>query len=171
MSTKNCPSCGADVPSAVQRCKHCFHDFTEVPAKKSGPIVLLGAITLTLVLALGIVGYMFTTMAAEKTVVDEETTSIIVTRKSVTGDVKSERYTFDSISRVEYVTGGDKSLYEVVAVTNDNKRVYVQRSSDQPLGPEAAHIATVLNKPLVTVNNVQGVDAADKINAEAAGKK
>ena len=39
MSTKTCPSCGADVPEAAPRCKHCFHDFTEVPQRSSSGLM------------------------------------------------------------------------------------------------------------------------------------
>ena len=51
MATKTCPSCGEDVPVAASRCKHCFHDFTEVQ-KKRNPLVGMLAFLAVLLIAL-----------------------------------------------------------------------------------------------------------------------
>jgi len=52
VDTKTCPSCNAEVPTAAERCKHCFHDFTEAPVKRANPLLPF----LLLIAACGIVG-------------------------------------------------------------------------------------------------------------------
>lgn len=155
MENKTCPSCGADVPAVATRCKNCFHDFTEEPVKKSNP--LLGLLTLVLVLLViggASLGYIFY-RTAERAVVDEETQSIVFTRKSAM-KTETERVAFASVVRVEHVIGGENAMFEVVAVTQDGKRYIIEQSRENPLRGKAEHIAAVLEKPYEEVKNVRG---------------
>ena len=98
MSTKDCPSCGAVVPVAAARCKHCFHDFSEKPKKNSGPLVLLGFLALMAIIGSGTLWYVYTQRAQERIVVDEETQSIVITRKTASS-TDTERVAFDRIEK------------------------------------------------------------------------
>ncbi len=155
MATKSCPSCSAEVPVEASRCKHCFHDFTEDPPKKSGPLVLLGFLAAMLVVGGATLAYIFHFNAAERIVVDQETHSIVITRTASTG-TDTERVSFDRVSKVEHVMGGEDAMFEVVAVTADGKRYVVQSSDDKPLTGHAQHIAAVIDKPFVEVKNIKG---------------
>lgn len=159
MATKTCPSCGAEVPAAATRCKHCFHDFTAEPPRKSGPVIILAFLAAMVVLGVATFAYVFYFNVSEKFVVDAETRSIIVTRKSASNDVSTERVSFDDVSRIEYVVGGEKSTYEVVAVTTKNDRLIIQRSNDSQLSAEATHIATIMGKTVTEVKNISGFGA------------
>lgn len=156
VATKTCPSCGAEVPAAATRCKHCFHDFTAEPPRKNGLLIILGFLAVMVTIGFGSFAYVFHFTTADKYLVDAETKSIIVTRKSASNDVTSDRVTFDQVKRIEYVVGGEKSTYEIVAVTNDNDRLIIARSNDNPLEADATHYGNVMGKPVETVKNVSG---------------
>lgn len=153
--TKTCPSCGAEVPEAAFRCKHCFHDFTEEPKKRSGLVGLLISVAAMAVVGLATFAYIFHYSAAEKIVVDAETQSIIITRKTAT-KTSTERVEFAKVEKVEHVMGGSKAMFEIVAVTLDGSRYIVERSDDKPLKGKAEHVAAVMKKPYEEVRNIKG---------------
>ncbi|MCB9777492.1 MAG: hypothetical protein H6742_02915 [Alphaproteobacteria bacterium] len=154
MATKTCPSCGAEVPTVAAVCKHCFHDFNEVPEKKTNPIVIfLGVLVLMSVVGAGLFAHLYYTNAAEKTVVDQETQSIVITRTTA-AKTSTERITFAEVAKIEHVMGGDTAMFEVVAVTDDGQRVVIQ-TSDRPLKGHAEHIAAVMDKPLEEISNIK----------------
>lgn len=155
MATKSCPSCSAEVPVEASRCKHCFHDFTEDPPKKSGPMVLLGFLALMMVLGAATLAYLFKFQTADRVVVDEETHSIVITHTSRMA-TDTERVSFDRVVKVEHVMGGEDAMFEVVAVTDDGKRYIVKSSGEKPLTGDAQHIASVIDKPYVEVKNIKG---------------
>lgn len=155
MANKTCPACGADVPQVAQRCKHCFHDFDEAPKKKSGMVVLLGFVAVMAILGAGVLSWILYFSVAEKIIVDAETQSIVITRTSAT-DTESERIPFASIEKIEHVMGGERAMFEVVAVTTDGRRYIIKQSSDAPLIGHAEHIAAVVKKPMVQVKNIRG---------------
>lgn len=155
MATKTCPSCGADVPVAATRCKHCFHDFTEEPAKKNhGLTWLLALFAVMLVFGAATLGYVYYNNAAENIVVDAETHSIVITRTSSQG-ITTQRIPFDSIAKIEHVMGGKRDMFEVVAVTTDGERYIIQRSDEKPLTGHAEHVAAVVGKPYEEVRNIK----------------
>jgi hypothetical protein len=154
MSMISCPSCGDLVPSIAKRCKHCFHDFMEEPAKqKSGLLGLLGLIAAMVMVGTGVMWYIHTQMAAERIVIDEETQSIVITRTSA-AKTESTVVRFDEIAKVEYVLGGEDSLYEVVAVAHDGTRHVIQASQDTPLDGKAEYVANAMDKPFAKVSNL-----------------
>ena len=155
MATKTCPSCAAEVPVAASRCKYCFHDFTEAPPKKkSGLIGLAALLALMAIIGTGTLGYVYYYQAAERTVVDQETKSIVITRTTATG-TSTERVDFDSVVKVEHVMGGENATFEVVAVTSDGDRVIIKQSDEKPLKGDAEHIASVIGKPMEEVRNIK----------------
>jgi hypothetical protein len=155
MSSITCPSCGELVPSVATRCKHCFHDFTEEPTKqKSGLLGLLGLIAAMVAVGTGVMWYIHTQMAAERIVVDEETQSIIITRTSAS-KTESTVVKFDDVAKVEYVLGGEDSMYEVVAVTHSGVRHIIQASQDTPLDGKAEYVANAMDKPFARVSNLR----------------
>ena len=122
MATKSCPSCIAEVPVEAFRCKHCFHDFNTAPKKSNnGLLVLLAFFAVMLAGGGGVMAYIFETRAMETSLVDKETQSIIITRKSAT-TVETERILFADVKHIEYITGGSNATFEIVAVTNADKR-------------------------------------------------
>jgi hypothetical protein len=154
MSTKSCPSCSAEVPQEALRCKHCFHDFNAEPEKKNSPLPLLFFFALIAMMGMGTFSYIYKNNAAERIVVDQETESIVITRKTAS-ETTTRRISFASIDKVEHVMGGKKSMFEVVAVTNSGDRVVLKRSDDKPQQGHAEHMARVMEKPYVEVRNIK----------------
>lgn len=155
MATKTCPSCAAEVPVAASRCKYCFHDFTEAPPKKKSGLVGLALLLAAMaIFGAGTLGYIFYFQAAERTVVDQETKSIVITRTTAT-NTSTERVPFDRVTKVEHVMGGEKATFEVVAVTGDGSRYIIKQSDEKPLQGDAEHIASVIGKPMEEVRNIK----------------
>lgn len=97
----------------------------------------------------GVMAYIFETRAMENSLVDKETQSIIITRKSATA-VETERIAFDDIKHVEYITGGSNAMFEIVAVTTTDKR-YTIKYGDKQIKGNAEQIARLMKKDLVEV--------------------
>ncbi len=155
MATKTCPSCAEEVPVVAARCKSCFFDFNEEPeANKGGMMGLLLLFAAMALVGMGVFWYLHTQVAAERVVVEEETQTIIITRKSA-AKTEATRVAFGDVTRVEYVLGGDTALYEIVAVTGDDERYVIQASDDSPLDVRAEHISRTMEKPLQRVRNVK----------------
>ena len=155
MATKTCPSCGADVPVVAARCKSCFYDFNEEPAQnKSGMMGLLVLFAAMALVGMSVFWYLHTQVAAERVVVEEETQTIIITRKSA-AKTEATRVAFGDVTRVEYVLGGETALYEIVAVTGDGERHVIQASDDSPLDVRAEHVSRTMEKPLERVRNIK----------------
>ncbi len=155
MSKKECPSCGAEVPVEAHRCKHCFHDFAEQPKTKSGPVVFLGFVAAMMVVGAGITYYNYSSQRSDRVVVDQETRTFVVATSSTTG-MDSQRVSFDKVTKLEHVMGGEEAQFEVVAVTSDGGRYILQRSEERPLTIQAQHFSAVIGKPLVEVSNFKG---------------
>jgi hypothetical protein len=154
METKECPSCYSDVPTVASRCKHCFHDFNEIPPKKPNNLVgLLVLLLLLVAIGSGTFYYVSHGMKSERILVDQETQSIVVTRTSGSGTT-TERVEFSDIDKLEYIMGGETKLFEIVAVTSDNRYI-IQASGDKPLKGQAEHIASVMDKPLVEIRTIK----------------
>ncbi len=158
MASKTCPSCGAEVPSAAARCKHCFFDFSGegAEAKRGNAIVgLLGFIFVLLLIGLGTSYYLLGYQKAEKVIVDEETKSIVYTRTSATG-TETERVRFDRVAKVQHVIGGDDAMYTVIALASDGKEYLLKLSTSKSLAGDAAHMAALMDKPFEEINHVPG---------------
>ena len=162
MNTKDCPSCGAEVPASATRCKECFHDFTEDDLVKrnsmSGPLVLLGAVA-----AMAVVGaftlWMITSQPVdERILVDEDTQSVVWTRKFRSG-VETERLAFQDVIKLEYVMRSNGG-FAVVALTSAGDRKVIHED-DRPLRTEATRYAKLMDKPLDEVDNTSGFHKMD----------
>ncbi|MCK6502353.1 zinc ribbon domain-containing protein [Myxococcota bacterium] len=154
MATKTCPSCGADVPTAANVCKHCFHDFNEVVQKKTNPLVImLGFLVAMAVVGAALFAHLYYNNAAERIVVDAETQSIVISRTTASGTT-TDRIPFSDVQKIEHVMGGDKAMFEVVAITSDGERVIIQ-TSDKPLLGHAEHIAAVVDKPWEDIRTIK----------------
>ena len=153
MATKSCPSCGEEVPAVAARCKSCFFDFNEEPeARTSGMIGLLVLFAAMAIVGMGAFWYLHTQVAAERVVVEEETHSIIITRKSA-AKTEATRVPFSEVTRVEYVLGGETAQFEIIAVSITGERYVIQASDDRPLDGRAEHVARTMEKPLEKVQN------------------
>lgn len=156
--TKECPACGAEVPSSATRCKECFHDFTEQRgnplAKFFGPLLVLGALAVLAVVGALIALFVFNQPLEERILVDEETRSIIWTTKYWTG-LQTDRVMFEQVAKVEHIGHGD--TFQIIAVTADGERKIVMEAK-QPLDSEARHYAQIMEKPY------EDVDPAAKQN-------
>lgn len=154
MSTKTCPSCSADVPVQAVRCKECFHDFTEVKKKNGSPLMLLAALAAMSVVGAATFWFVSSRPIEERILVDQETQSIIWTRKFNDG-VKTERLTFDRIAKLEYVVDGAGD-YTIIAVTLDGERMTVMKSDGTAIRSTAEQYAALMEKPLEVVDNTRG---------------
>jgi hypothetical protein len=152
---KTCPSCGAEVPAAANRCKECFHDFTEVPPRSSSPVALLVALA-----AMAIVGsltfwYLTGMPTDQRILVDEGSRTVQWVKQFQDGTLDSERISFDDIGKLEYVvtSSGD---FEIVAITLSGERKLIQQDKDKPLELQAERYARVMGKTLDKVDNSFG---------------
>lgn len=154
-ATKECPSCGEEVPASAKRCKTCFHDFDEPPRSSgwAGPMALLVSAAAMVVVALLTLGWIVTRPQEQRVLVDEGSQSIIWTATYVTGPT-TDRLDFVDVSRVEYVayaSGG----YEIAAVTNAGDRRIIQESSS-PINGEAKKYAEIMERPLQEIDHTRG---------------
>lgn len=154
MSTKTCPSCQTDVPLAAARCKECFHDFTEIPPKKSGPLVLLGALAAMAVLG-GLAFFVIAQRPLDKRIlVDQQTESVIWTTTYRTGP-QTTRLKWADVLKLEHVTSATGN-HEIVAVAVDGDRHVIEASTKGSLRGNAEHYAKLMDKPLDLIDNTRG---------------
>jgi len=154
MSYKTCPSCGSDVPEAATRCKQCFHDFTEPAVKQSkrvGPVAVLASFAAMAVVGSLLLFYVVSRPVEERVLVDEDTRSVVWTRKFRT-TVETDRLMFDEIAKLEYVRTSDGG-FEIVAVATDGTRHVIQQDEEHDLRGEANAYARLMDKPLAEVDN------------------
>jgi len=160
VSKKTCPSCGAEVPTAASRCKHCFHEFgsDDVPKKSSGLILLVGTIVAMLCVGAAAMWFVVNHQAVKRNVViDQETASVVWTRTSSQG-TETERLPFQDIKELEFVIGGKRATWEVYAVKLDGDKKLLHQSDEGSLEGYADHLAHVMEKELVEVRNMKNFD-------------
>ncbi len=155
MRTKDCPSCGEEVPTVAYRCKHCFHDFDAPKTSGSwaGPIALLvsfaamavvGAVTLFVIVSRPI---------EERILVDQDTRSVIWTTQYRTG-ITTDRLMWSDILKLEYVTQSS-GTFAIKALTTDGSRRTIHEGPS-PLTSEANQYAQLMDKELVIVDETTG---------------
>lgn len=152
MSTKECPSCGAEVPASATRCKECFHDFSETPNRSMmllGPLIALATLAGMAVFGAGCLISIFYYQPVEQhTLVDESTRSIVWTTKYRTG-VTTDRLMFDQVVKLEHI--GEGKTFQVVAITtNGDRKVVIE--SEAPLTSEGRSYARMMDKPFEDVD-------------------
>jgi hypothetical protein len=162
MSTKTCPSCGAEVPVSAQRCKDCFHDFNAAPARGGGGkgvLILLATLAAMAIAGSWIVSWMSSFPTSIRTLVNGENKTIQVIQQFQDGRVETDQVTFDQVARIEYSAGG-QGFFELTAVTSDGKRLILAHDPKNPLGAEAESYAKRINKPLETIDKPPGQEEA-----------
>ena len=150
-ATKECPSCGTEVPESANRCKVCFHDFTEIPPPKSSPLILLAAIALVVVMAVGALAYVMTLPVSSTIHLDPESESIIFVTKYRYGE-ETETLAWSRVGKLEHVVtrAGE---FELLAVDLDGRRWVIESSNAGPIRGNAERYAEMLDKPLDFVDN------------------
>jgi len=154
MSTKTCPSCGSEAPESATRCKQCFHDFTEPPvarAKRAGPVAILASFAAMAVIGSLILFYVVSRPVEERVLVDEDTRSVVWTRKFRT-TVETDRLMFDEIAKLEYVRTSDGG-FEIAAIATDGTRYIIQEDREHDLRSEANAYGRLMEKPIEEVDN------------------
>ncbi len=159
LSTKTCPSCGEEVPTAATRCKNCFYEFTDEPKKKgAGIILLLGTIAAMVCVGAGVMYFILTEQAVKRNVViDQETTSIVWT-KTYADKTETDRLDFSQVKEVELIIGGQRATWEVNVITLGGDRKLLHQSNDNNLKGYADHVSNVMEKPLVEVRKLKDFD-------------
>ena len=155
MKTKECPSCGADVPVSAARCKDCFHDFNEKPAKSGwgGLIALLISFAAMAVVGTITLLILVSRPLEERILVDEDTRSVVWTTQYRTG-VTTDRLMWDDIAKLEYVSQRS-GTYAIKAITTGGDRRVIQESPS-PLKGEASQYAQLMEKELALVDETTG---------------
>lgn len=148
MDTKNCPSCGAEVPASASRCRHCFHDFTAAPPRRSGGMLaLLGAIAGMSVV--GVVTFWWLSQQPTDTqiLVDGSSRTVQWVQQFQDGRLATDRVSFDEVVKVEYRIGrmGDN---EISVILGNAERKVVESKRNQGLQLKAEEYARVIGKPL-----------------------
>lgn len=151
---KECPSCGAEVPAAANRCKECFHDFTETKKRSFGLIGLLAGFTAMALVGAGTFWYIANTPVNESILVSEETHTIDFVKQYRSG-AKTESLAWDEIGKLEHIikANGD---FEIIAVKKNGDRVRIMESRDQPIISKAEYYSKLMNKPLEEIDNTGG---------------
>jgi hypothetical protein len=165
VSTRTCPSCGAEVPTSAARCKHCFHDFLDAPPKRSSGLILLAAsIAIMICAGAGAMYFVLHRQAVKRNVVvDEESASIIWTITSSEG-TSTERVPFSDIKEVEFVVGGSRATWEVYAITREGDRKLLNAADQSNLQDYAEHVAALMNTKVVEIRNIK--DFEEKYTVE-----
>jgi hypothetical protein len=151
MSTKDCPSCGAEVPASATRCKECFHDFTSDQQKGFsfvGPLIVLGSVAAMAIVGSIVLVLVFIQPIEQRILVDEDTRSIVWTTKRRTG-IETERVMFDQVVKLEH--SGSGGTFQVIAITTDGDRKIIQEDS-RPLDMEGRHYANLMEKPFEDID-------------------
>jgi hypothetical protein len=151
MASKECPSCGAQVPAAAARCKECFHEFGEESVTQQwwmGPIIALGSVALIAVGSTAILMYVLSQPVEVRSIVDEETHSVVWTTKYRTS-VETDRVKFDDVARVEHTGEGGK--FQLVAVTTSGERKIITEATHN-LDSEGRKYAEMMGKPYEDVD-------------------
>ncbi len=149
MSTKLCPNCGAEVPSVANLCKHCFHDFNMVVAKKKSPwFTLLTLAASTAIVAAIAFSYIHSQSRTFKISVNKETEQIVFVTKYA-DHTESDTVPFRDVSAVEYVMNARPRPFEIAILTTRGER-HVYQQGDEPLDLPAAKLGEFLGKPVVT---------------------
>lgn len=152
---KECPSCGTMVPASATRCKECFHDFTAVPVVRTngGPILLLVAAAAMAIIGAGMLWYVTGKPLEERILVDEETHSVIWTRKYRSG-IETERLAWSDVAKLEYAILAS-GRFEIAAIGRKGERYIIQEAGSS-LKSEANHYAQMMEKPLDIVDSTRG---------------
>ncbi len=148
MSTKECPSCGAEVPSAATRCKECFHDFSEDKAKGVnwlGPLFVLGTVAAMAVVGAVVLAFVFMQPVEQRVLVDEDTRSVVWTTRYRTGTT-TDRLMFDQVASVEHTAHNGVFTITAITVTGDRK---VITEAEAPLDMQARLYAKMMEKPMI----------------------
>lgn len=151
MSTKDCPSCGAEVPASATRCKECFHDFTSEQKQGFsflGPLIVLGSVAAMAIVGALVLLFVFMQPVEERILVDEDTRSIVWTTKYRTG-IETDRVMFDQVVKLEH--SGTGGTFQIVALTTDGERRVIQEDN-RALDAEARHYALMMDKPFEDID-------------------
>ncbi|MBX2798588.1 MAG: hypothetical protein KTR31_12980 [Myxococcales bacterium] len=116
-------------------------------------MVLLGSVAAMALVGAATLYMIVSNPLEERILVDEDTQSIVWTRKFRSG-VETDRLKFADITKLEYVlrSGG---TFEVVAITVDGDRRVIQEGRT-PLRTEATRYSKLMEKPLEEVDNTSG---------------
>jgi hypothetical protein len=151
---KDCPSCGAEVPTSATRCKECFHDFAAAPpARTGGPIFLLAAFAAMAIVGSVVLWFVVSSPIEELILVDQESQSVIWTKR-YRDTIETERLKWLDIAKLEYVIN-QRGDFDIIAVTLDGERKIIQNDTS-PLQSEAVQYAELMDKPLDIVDNTRG---------------
>lgn len=176
---QDCPSCGNEIPVTATRCKHCFHDLSEVqPGKRSGG-ALVGVIILLLVfVAVG--GWLYQSVFNQSQLgnvtIDPKEQRVVLVYTGLGKEPTTRQIGFDDVASVEmqagqYLIGG--AHYEVYLVLRDGEKVLVNKSTAGTLEDYANTVAKHTNKSLTIINNIrmgQDMKGFDGGGANTAGQ-
>ena len=119
----------------------------------AGPLMLLGSVAAMAVVGAITLAVIVSRPVEERILVDEDTRSVVWTRKFRTG-LETDRLMFEDVLKLEYVIKAN-GTFEVVAVTVDGDRKVIHEDR-RPLKSEATHYAKLMEKPLEEVDNTSG---------------
>jgi hypothetical protein len=157
LATKNCPHCGEEVPLEATRCKSCFQELAPPAKGVSKPLIAAVIVVLMLVGAAGVFFIANRRAVTQNVVVDKETQSIIISKKSGDG-TDTRRIRFADVDKVELVVGGTTAVWAVYLLDPKDSRTLLHSSSDEDLTEYAQHVAAVMDKPLILDQKVSGMD-------------
>lgn len=155
-ATKECPSCGTEVPHIAPRCKVCFHDFTEPvrPRSFAVPLLILGMFTVMSVIAAGLLAYMASRPVDMSARVDHDSHSIVFVTKYRTSQ-ETDSVPWDHIAKIEHLTT-KQGKFEVNAVLHDGSKRLLAQGLSTLSGP-AEEYASAMDKPLDYVDETRNV--------------
>jgi hypothetical protein len=160
LSTKVCPNCGTEVPSVANLCKHCFHDFNMVVAKKQSPWFTLLVLAASTAIVAAIAFSSMHKQGRTKISVNKETEQIVFVTKYA-DHTESDTVAFKDVSAIEYVMNARPRPFEIAILTTRGER-FVYQQADEPIDVDARQLGEFLGKPVVD---------KDLYDVPAVGKK
>jgi hypothetical protein len=154
MKMKTCPSCDTDVPVAASKCKHCFHDFNDVPVKSNGILPILAGLATMALIGAGTLYWIISMPVEQKILMDQETQSVIWTTKYRGDKVSTERLEWSKIGKLEYIITSS-GTHRIEAVTTTGERKVIEEDT-APLKKTAERYAALTQKPLEFVDDTVG---------------
>lgn len=135
-------------------CKHCFHDFHMVVAKRKSPLftILLLAVGTAIVTALTY-GYVNSAQHTTRISLDQETESIVFTTKYA-DRTEAERVYWKDVSNIEYIANARPRPFEIAVVTTKGER-FVYQQANEPLDVQADKLGKAIGRPVVSKDNYE----------------
>ncbi len=149
MDTKTCPACGTEVPSVANRCRSCFHDFTEKKPgfNASGPLTVLAGLALVALVGAGTFWWLSTRPTDTRILVDGASRTVQWIEQYQDGRLHTDRVKFDDVRKIVLrISPGGGNVISVHLADGSTRVVESNRTINLQL--KAEEYARIVGLPL-----------------------